>query len=341
MISVKIDYLLLVDFYNLFNNKIKNYEVTNENKLIRKFFEFLSKYTELSILNLPEDPDDRIMSLIIETLNKGNFNKEKSKKFNKPHKYKFPKETDIHSVYFLNEPNEIEQNNYRKNNGLLFGFNQNYLDVFKHLILFDKIRKLAVNKDKIKGVYEDIFFKNWEKLNDYFTPLTDMVIIDRYIFSKFNYNFNDFNKSMDLNLIPMLNVFATKNPIKFNLLIYTYSEDKNINKKVYDYLKIKLNENNVNCNLSIIFSNEKKDHDRAIITNYLWIESGDTFNYFKEGGFNTKGTKLEFHPLSNAINFYFAQTTLVNVKNQIEKLENPDKDLMLFGDYKANKLLKF
>lgn len=347
MISVKIDYLLLIDFYNLSINKIKNFEETNENKLIRKFLELLSKYTELSILNLPEDPDKEIMNLIIESSDKGNYNKEKSIKFNKPHKCKFPKDTDIHSVYFLNEQNEIEQNNYRKNNGLLFGFNQDYLNVFKHLILFDKIRKLAVNKDKIKGVYEDFIFNNWGKLNDYVTPLSDMVIIDRYIFSEFNKSpITDLNKSLALNLIPMLKVLASKNPIKFNLLIYTYSNDKDINKEIYDYLKIKLNENNVNCNLSIIFSNVKKDHDRAIITNYLWIESGDTFNYFKEENkkinFKTKGTKLEFHPLSNTINFYFAQTTLVNVKNQIEKLENNSyKDLMLFGDYKANKLLKF
>lgn len=373
-LKVKIDWKIIEIFCDSYKNKSIEYFESEESKLKRKFMKFLIHDTDLFILNYPDNPSDDNFIFFNNLYHSKDTEIKLSEKFDKTLDFEIIKDKNIRTIYFLNETDENNQKKYREKYGFLFGFNDNYLEVFKNLILYTKIRKLVVNKGVMKNVSinEKFIFSNWENLNDYFTPLTDIVIIDRYIFSE-NLEIDDlknkeknkydkeleknkyfdvikkeellvnFNKSIDLNFLPLIKSITSKTNSKFNLLIHTIGIKKSRNDLVFKIIEEKLKVAKIDCNLSIVFSSDyNNDHDRAIITNYLWVESGDTFNYFKDQKeFKTKGTKLEFHPLSNSINFIFSHITLDKVHNQIKDLEKNNKDLMLFGDYKANKLLKF
>ena len=113
-----------------------------------------------------------------------------------------------------------------------------------------------------------------------------MLIIDNYIFDK---------NVWESNLIELLKVFGARTPVKFNLLIVSFEGSKfKIDINIGNDLKNKLIQCGINCNLCIILApTQLKEHDRTILTNYLRIKSGDSFNYFNSNGdYITKGTEI-------------------------------------------------
>jgi len=290
------------------------------------FIKFLKEGTNLQISNNIKE------SIFLNELTTGrNKTKISLIDFRKPKKNKFPKNTNPQTLFFIDVDNEEEQNRYRKNNSFIFGFINDYKQVWRDCSLIDKeIKVFRVDTTKT--------YKNWDFIKDYLLPLSDIVFIDNYIFDI------SLKISNLYEIIKKLSLYAAS--VKFNLTIISYignKEDINIEQE-YNELKAYLNENNINCNLSIILSNRaNKEHDRAIITNYLRIKSGDSFNFFKSSGeLATKGTEIEFQTLTESDKYLASNDTLYSIKRMINNLnEKSEKEKYIIGDYKKNKLLFF
>ena len=293
------------------------------------FWEFLKSGSDVTITNYKNE--ENIFLNDLTTGRKGTGCKLKEK-FNRPNKFSFPKKTDIKSVFFIDEPTDNGKTSYRQKNGFVFGFKEDYLPVWKDLSLLDKPKVLPLRKSaRVK-------FQSWSQLADYIPPFTDLIIVDNYMFDE---------TIWDYNLFRIIEEFSKKTPVKFNLLLLSFMDDRKLTntfvKNIYDEIKSKLDDKGINCNLSIALANQSiKEHDRGIFTNYIRIKSGDSFSYFdKNGKIITKGTDIDFHPLVETDKINASEAALYDIKEIIDKLagDPKTKEKRLAGDLK-NRLLE-
>lgn len=328
MLDTYLDYEIFHDFCL---NQPERIPIGSEedNKTWHSMWEFLRSGTNLSIHNVEEKASDFLKALT--TNRKGT--KVSLSDFKKPHKNEFPKKQNPRSVFFLDSQDKEEQNKYRKKNGYIFGFKEDYLKEWINFSLHTKKNPVSVRKDSGH-------FKSWHQLEEYITPFTDMVIVDNFMF--------DYTV-WEQNLFEIIKVFANKAPVKFNLLLVSYiGNDKALLDIELIFNQINqdlLNNNGIACNLSIaLFDRKLKEHDRGIFTNYLRIKSGDSFVFLNsKNEIITKGTELDFQSMSVRDNFIASDIVLQETKKKIEKLkqkqEKLDKPRFLIGDLK-NKLLE-
>lgn len=313
--------------YSIFEHFTKNQPAQipigseEDNEYWNSFWKFLKQGSNIILTNYGNQQNIFLNKLT--TGRKGTTFKPEDT-FKKPHKCKFPKDQDIQTVFFLNEESESDKVRYRKNNGFLFGFIDDYPKVWKQLSLFGKPKVLPVRK-----IAEDNFH-SWNQLSEYILPFSDLIIVDNYMFDE---------TVWDNNLFKIIEEFSKLTNVKFNLLLVSFAHSKKVNayggmeKKIKD----KLNDIGVSCNLSVVLTKEfLNEHDRGMFTNYLRIKSGDSFIYFnKNGGFETKGTDIDFHSFSEGDKFNAADAALSNIKRIIDKLkEDSEKEKRLFGDLK-------
>lgn len=326
MLSTVIDYEVLLNFTRNQPEQIPK-GTEEENEYWNSFWAFMKMGSNLIITNLPtlnySVPENYFLRSLTTGRKGSSFKSEIS--FNKPHKCKFPKDQNVQTVFFLNEQSESEKAKYRKNNGFLFGFMNDYPKIWKKLSLHGKDKNLPVSKS------ENINFKSWAQLSDYILPFSDLIIIDNYMLDE---------KKWKNNLLKIIDEFSNKSSVKFNLLLVSFLHSTDINSYQDKVSKIKDLLKGVNCNLSIILSKELiKVHDRDIFTNYLWINSGSSLNYFNNDGNLDIDTKIFFNSLVKKDNMNTSKAALSSIKTIIERLQKlPDKDKRLFGDLK-NKLL--
>jgi hypothetical protein len=70
--------------------------------------------------------------------------------------------------------------------------------------------------------------------------------------------------------------------------------------QIHDLLKELLQQKGISANV-MIYQSYQTPHDRFIITNNVFIKSGDSFDYFNaDGRMKTRGTSLELMPVFNA-----------------------------------------
>ena len=283
------------------------------------FWSYLKSNTDLTITHYHDQ--ENIFLNVLTTGRKGS-KLSLSANYKKPHKNQFPKDTDVQTVFFLNEPDEKEQEKYRRKNGFLFGFLNVYKEAWEKLSLIDKPKVLPVRKN-IKNN-----FNSWGQLSEYILPYTDLIIIDNYMLDE---------SLWDVNLFKIIGKFSEKATVKFNLLLVSFAKSAIAYQGIHEKIQAKLKLHNISCNLSIALAKRSfKEHDRGIFTNYLRIKSGDSFVYFdKNGKFLTSGTDIDFHSLSEQDKFNASEAALTNIKKIIQHLEtDKEKDLRLFGNLK-------
>jgi len=322
---------IIID-YTIFDCFVKNQPAqiplgtVGENETWNTFWKFLKQDSDVVLTNYKNQPNIFLNNLT--TGRKGSKIRIENS-FKKPHKCKFPKNQNIQTVFFLNEESNLEKEKYRKNNNFIFGFVDDYREQWQKLSLYDKHKVLPVRENA------NIRFSSWDQLSEFILPFSDMIIIDNYMFDESVWAHN---------LFKIIEEFAKRSCMKFNLLLISFVNSKNLNAwaGINDKISNQLTDLGIECNLSIVLTNESiKEHDRGIFTNYLRIKSGDSFVYFdKNGKFLTKGTDIDFHSLSIRDNFNASSAALSNISTIIRKLKkHHDCDKRLFGDLK-NGLLK-
>lgn len=181
--------------------------------------------------------------------------------------------------------------------------------------------------------------KSWSDLNDKISPATDIIINDRYIFSS--------EELIEVNccaLLESLCHFASN--VKINIVIFTLSvQDKSGQEPNWDDIKNRIKKTILNKvgekpNVTIVKS-RKSDHDRIVFTNYNYIVSGDSFNYFDcKGSLITKGSDLTVSSLCYTENYDKAINFICTKQEQINELIRLQGGLNIMGDKKSN-FLKF
>ena len=181
----------------------------------------------------------------------------------------FFEKVNPHAIFFLSDITKCKQ--FEEDYGMLFISNDNIYEFTEKIFGF-KEELIFFNPDN-KSIL------NWDFISKYKSPCNSMVIVDNYIFEK----------NTDINLKPLiLKLLPGKSlgKLKFHIYIITmkvknHRTKKDLYCKILNYFGDELKKN---IKLKIIYdikTEATKHHDRNIITNYLWINSGVGFTIFE------------------------------------------------------------
>jgi hypothetical protein len=311
MLETIIDSEIFIDFckYRSTRDPDLNEKEYDEYELFWKFIKFR---TNLKLV-FPDSfngqlAENRFLTRL--TSGRGDAKIDKTSKFNWPHKNILPKDIYPGSFFCITQKDTEKRKWITSKNGLLFGFEDNYLQQWQKLSFSGKDHITFHIRKEFEG---DRFLKRWEDLSPFILPFTDVIISDRYI--------NDVN-IRDLNLLEFICFLDRHTPVRYNFLIITQKGGVGFLNEFERYLNEKIKELKLKANIGIVLTS--KEHDRCILMNYLKIESGDSFNYFsKTGRIITNGTELKLFTLSSPDNFYDAS---VKLKILREIVENEKED---------------
>jgi hypothetical protein len=182
--------------------------------------------------------------------------------------------------------------------------------------------------------------KNWDELDEYLMPNTDIILVDRYIAS----DENRFGR----NICSLLTTICGKRQAptgQLNIVIFTQFADPGKGTPLdspqwsilYEKIKSEVNcQSGIKPNITFILQRRLTEHDRTIIMNYQFIVSGDTLNYMGEMKNDTHGRYLHIHSVANKDEMLIAKATLSDLQKIIDdmkKLNNPD---LIKFDKKSN-----
>lgn len=171
-------------------------------------------------------------------------------------------------------------------------------------------------------------FRSWDQLRPYCLPCYDVIISDRYLLLQDD-------DTIRANYPKLLQNLLYDKRIKVNVVLivlrrsgrqevtWTFEQLKKLTKETIEPLTGKA------PNFTLVWANDSKTvrHDRHIITNYQWLQSGDTFNYFSAtGNLLTEGDTLTINSLARADHRRGADIMLERFQTRIDNVRslNPD-----------------
>lgn len=175
---------------------------------------------------------------------------------------------------------------------------------------------------------------SWVVTQPYVTPCTDLLIVDRYILSKASL--------FERNLYRLIKVFVSKTKsqhinivvvAEFGSIDYSITLEK-ISDRIKEFVLDIVGEEPF---VTFVLCRKRADdplfHDRCILTNYRFMDSGDSFNYFAENGkLKTGGFKLSISSLakpSDYIQRIINDEVLSKIQHEV------DHAVSVFGDEKS------
>jgi len=202
-------------------------------------------------------------------------------------------------------------------------------------------------------------FDSWDKFKSFSHPLNSVIIIDFYFLAWKTKNELDIN--MRNNILPLLEklMVEASDEVPVEILILSEINDKSPtptqnNRVIESQQKIEVGLKLLTkkkFSLNIIVHNKmnyprdfEAFHDRAVITNFFYIESGKGFNLFRGTGRDNRvdgNTEVKFRFIFNPQNFYTVFKDLKNLGIYCEKIENnPGRpDYLNYCPQKTNRLL--
>ena len=204
----------------------------------------------------------------------------------------------------------------------------------------DTLIRLFVDPNEARQKYNFSvhLMKNWETMRSYVTPCTDLLIVDRYILS------NRF--LLERNLYKLIKIFVS-NTKSYQINIVIVVENDSIDAISLDEVSEKIKtfvseivgeEPFVSFVLCRKSSGNALVHDRCILTNYRYVDSGDSFNYFdSNGSLKTGGFKLSVLSLAESYDYVqriINDEVLYKIRRDVKNAVN------IYGDKKSN-FLKF
>ncbi len=324
MFKTTLDYTIFEDFVQNQPKPIP-FGSEKENKVWFSFWEYLKSGSNLVITNY--NNQENIFLTGLTTGRKGSHC-HLTTGFKKPDEHKF-KIKNPHSVYFLNETSNDSKRDFINQNGLVIGFKEDYFSKWKDFGITEHKKVIPIRENHLEK------FRSWKELDKYILPFTDLIIVDSYII--------DF-RVIDNNLFEIIRRFNKSTPVPFNLTLFSFigKEYKIDIKRLFRTMLSFFKRENIKCNLSIVLApGELKEHDRNIFTNYIKINSQDSFNYFNQKNmYRTKGTELKFETLAEPENYLATKTIFNYLKMKIDEIKKlPESEKHLIGNMR-NRLLK-
>lgn len=234
---------------------------------------------------------------------------------------------ELMSVYLLDD---VSNSRLKNSGSVITG------EPGEELSLFGKLFLLKDDYDfkRTWRIKDDSEFRKWDDLVKYSTPVTDIIIIDRYVLSDIDL--------INANLLSLLKCLSVNCKVKLNIVIVTSSRPGAVNIDLFEArnrIRAALEEVTGKKPMVTIVKS-KAEHDRTVITNYLRIHTGDTLNYWNSSGeVITDGKEMHYFSLAKSEDYEFAQKAIDDVQKAINWLEENNRDY-IFGDKKSG-FLKF
>jgi len=269
----------------------------------------------------------------------------------------FPVNGSPFKLFLTDQSNQYCELN-RKRFGLEYLNVHNLSDRWKLYFSHNPLINRKTTQDT--DVPDEFRFDSWDKLRTFAHPLNSILIVDYYLL-KWKVK-NDFHLNLKNNIIPMLvNLLAqasTDIPVEI-LIISQVMENQFLTpaeriKYSKETIESELRKNSIlNVNLSIVIHDKanypselEAFHDRAIFTNYFYIESGMGFSLFKDKGFRKKvtgNTEMKFRFNFNVQNIFSLHKDLKNINTYCKKLTNCPlrKDYLNYYPGKECRLLNY
>jgi hypothetical protein len=255
-------------------------------------------------------------------------------------------------------------NERRKRYGLEYLNPQNLSKRWKlHYSHRPDIYKKTTNDPEVP---EDHRFDSWDKFKLFHHPLNAVIIIDFYLLKWFK--LDEFNTNLTINILPLLSNLLVEASDEVPIEITIVSEFKDIpplkqKERVLTSLSLiskeikKLTSKQFSVNIIVHSKSEyhadfQEFHDRLIITNYFYIESGAGFTVARKAGFNLfdksgkinkikKNTEIKFRSILNIQNIFSTFFDLKNLDIYRKRLENPPNrpDYLFYSPSNNNRLL--
>ena len=171
--------------------------------------------------------------------------------------------------------------------------------------------------------------KDWSFIKKFKHPFNSIIIADNYIFDKNN------TKRIDKNLIQILKNILPKRLNKQSIALTIFAKNETFNIDfIYNYLKEKFKNEfpNFNFKFTIIGVDKYDLHDRNILTNYMWINSGYGFSIFYKNRV-MQDTHISFFPIT------YLQPQLFGY-NKITTETATHKNILEIHSYLLNQLKK-
>lgn len=203
-----------------------------------------------------------------------------------------------HAVFFFNDATKCKE--MEEDYGMMFISNETIIENAKFLFQEGLI---SISK-------KENHLKNWDFVSKYKHPCNSLIIVDNYILKD--------EKKIEKNLILLLKeLLPTRLKKEFQLVIITDNNQTNIIKDRYEFLLKQLKSMDKPYKIVLkIITQAIDNHDRNLLTNYLWINSGcgfSIFNYDKD-----------FRQLKIAANTHFslyAVASKASVRSVIKSLK--------------------
>lgn len=232
-----------------------------------------------------------------------------------------------HNIFLLDK-NVEECSKLSKNRGYIYLCIENISTQWKKFSSLSKgLHFKATNSNLIPS---DQKLDNWSKLNSYLTPLTSVIIFDKYILK------DGTSKKLRNNLFPLLNLICqNSNNLQkpLHISIVTEFDNHSSIEASHQILKNYLLQNNFN-NVHINIAKHSKSlyprdfeglHSRFILTNYVHFRCDDSFNFFKPNGKINNDADLRVDFNMSKKHRHFFKKDLLDIKKYFTKLiNNPD-----------------
>ena len=205
------------------------------------------------------------------------------------------------------------------------------------------LENLFIEESELSCDYLSQEMDDWNIIDENRSLCTDIIIVDKYIFSE-----NDAIK--DANIYSILEILTQSQHIPTNIIIFATAEGLVLESKQSDsglintikrIVKTKTgiepNVTFVKCD-SLLGEYKRIVHDRHIITNYKHFESRDSFNYFE--GPSKPDTTLSINSLCKYDKFKNINLKLQKLQQVIDYLtDKPQLEPYIVGDKKSNYLI--
>lgn len=235
---------------------------------------------------------------------------------------------------------DIDSEALKLNKGLVYSTTNEEVDFFNQFF-FQKGKK-DFSKDFTIG--HD--FKRWDDLSDYVMPITDLVIIDQFMFDA-----GGSLPQFDRNLLACITSLISKTNYPINVILYSRKDKINIPgwntrldllpKRIKERIK---EQTGKDISVSIILLGganidllrKMKEHDRTIFSNYYRIILGPSINFIgNDDVLNASARHIEMKSLMRAETRDHLNLLIHDLQNYVN-ISRDFSTITILGDKKSN-----
>lgn len=239
----------------------------------------------------------------------------------------------LSAVYLLND----DRMGMLMNNGLIM-----YSEVGTEVEVLSSLIRDDVDYGFVKQL-EVKKMKNWDNLDSHMTPATDVIIVDQYLFSD-----NSIYENNAYTLIAK--VCQRIRNAQANIVFFTPPDFYNRTTKntftpnwgiIKSSIKQKVKSvTGQDPKITFVFSRNLEEHDRTIFTNYQYLVSGDSFNYFdSQWRIITNGRYLNLHSVAHRAHYTTAMNFIADMQVILDDVKRLNSDNIKYD--KESYYLKF